>query len=83
MKKLSIIIIILSLFTIPILNAQVNTQDSLALVSIYKANSPYGWGSPTNWLTKSPVSSWSGVGLDVNNHVDSLNITGGGGGQCH
>ena len=77
MKKLSIIIIFLSLFTIPILNAQVNLQDSLALVSLCKT----AYVGNINWLTKSAVSSWEGVIVDSNNRVVSLNLAGTGGGE--
>ena len=41
--------------------AQVNTQDSLALVDLYNSTGGINWSNNTNWLTIAPVSSWYGV----------------------
>jgi Leucine rich repeat/Secretion system C-terminal sorting domain len=41
--------------------AQVNKQDSLALVALYKSTKGPGWKDHTNWLTKASVSTWHGV----------------------
>jgi len=74
MKKLSIIIIFLSLFTIPILNAQVNLQDSLALVSLFDSCGGKHWFKHDNWLTKAPVRTWFGIGVNTSNRIDSITL---------
>jgi len=40
--------------------AQVNVQDSLALVDLYNSTNGPNWSNHTNWLTKAPVSTWYG-----------------------
>src|SRR6266542_1366156 len=42
-------------------HAQVNVQDSLALVDLYNSTNGPNWNNHTNWLTKNPVSTWYGV----------------------
>ena len=43
-------------------NAQVNTNDSLALVDLYnRTGGSITWADRTNWLTSAPVSSWYGI----------------------
>jgi len=42
-------------------NAQVNVQDSLALVDFYNSTNGPGWFDHTNWLTTKPVSTWSNI----------------------
>src|SRR5690349_3164023 len=52
----------------------VNKQDSLALVDLYNSTNGANWFDNTNWLTKSPVSTWAGItvtgtriaGIDLN-----------------
>ena len=64
MKKLCIICF---LFTILISNknyAQVNEQDSLALVDLYKATAGANWYNKTNWLTIAPVATWYGINVN-------------------
>src|SRR6266536_886830 len=39
-------------------NAEVNQQDSLALVDLYNSTNGPNWNNHTNWLTKNPVSTW-------------------------
>src|SRR6476660_8549772 len=39
----------------------VNKQDSLALVDLYNSTDGPNWYDNTNWLTKSPVSTWYGI----------------------
>lgn len=62
MKKILLFSLLLSLATKQI-NAQVNVQDSLALVDLYNSTNGPGW-SPyySSWLN-GPVSSWEGVFL--------------------
>src|SRR4051812_2556412 len=60
-------------------NAQVNTNDSLALVDLYNTTNGNQWSNKSGWL-QGPVSSWVGVQLqdkrvikiDLNNN----NLTG-------
>lgn len=65
---------------LPLLKAQVNTQDSLALVAIYNSTSGSGWTNNSGWLQVSPsrvpVSEWEGVLLS-GDRVNSLNLSGG------
>src|SRR6266487_1294766 len=42
-------------------NAQVNVQDSLALVDLYNSTNGVNWTDHTNWLTEHPISTWRGV----------------------
>src|SRR3954453_2654070 len=42
-------------------NAQVNVQDSLVLVDLYKSTNGPSWVEQTNWLTINPVSTWFGI----------------------
>ena len=41
--------------------AQVNVQDSLALVALYNSTDGPRWKNHTNWLTAQPVKNWSGI----------------------
>ncbi len=45
--------------------AQVDTQDSLALVDLYRSTNGQAWVFNNNWLTTSPVSTWTGITLDA------------------
>ncbi len=74
MKKISTLLIAVCLFAATNLKAQVNIQDSLALVNLYDSTDGANWYSKTNWLTKAPVSTWYGIGLDANNRVDSIKL---------
>ncbi len=56
--------------------AQINTQDSLALVDLFNSTNGVNWTTKTNWLSSSPVSSWFGVTIDsASNRVTELNLT--------
>jgi Leucine-rich repeat (LRR) protein len=46
--------------------AQVDIQDSLALVALYNSTDGPNWLRHDNWLTSAPVSSWDGVYLTGN-----------------
>src|SRR6266536_2508277 len=54
-------------------HAQVNVQDSLALVDLYNSTNGPNWNNHTNWLTKSPVSTWYGIGV-VNTRVTMIRL---------
>jgi hypothetical protein len=41
--------------------AQINKQDSLALVDLYKSTNGPNWFDHPNWLTKKPVRTWYGI----------------------
>ena len=51
--------------------AQVNTQDSLALVDFYNSTNGPGWTEHKNWLTDKPVKSWEGITV-INKRVTEL-----------
>ena len=77
MKKLvslSIAIFFLLTAITPILKAQVNTQDSLILVTLYDSTDGVNWANNANWLTKNPVNTWAGIGVNASNRVDSINL---------
>ena len=77
-SKILLVFILLSFFVKPIKSlAQVNVQDSLALVDFY--DSTYGvspWQFGQSWDLQNPVSTWTGIGS--NNRVVSIRIWGGG-----
>ncbi len=54
--------------------AQVNIQDSLALVDLYNSTNGPGWRNHTNWLTIQPINSWYGVVLVQNGRVVWLEL---------
>ncbi len=71
---------ILCCLSIQKVKAQVNTQDSLALVDLYDSTGGANWTNHTNWLTGAPVNTWYGVnvisgGVNVV-HLPSNNLTG-------
>jgi len=53
--------------------ALVNVQDSLALVDLYNSTDGPNWNNHTNWLTSSPVSTWSGIEV-TNNRVIRISL---------
>jgi len=55
--------------------AQVNVQDSLALVDLYNSTNEPNWNNHTNWLTSSPVSTWYGITV-TNNRVTEIYLFG-------
>ncbi len=75
MKQLvALLISLLFLLVNIVAKAQVNTQDSLALVDLYNSTNGANWKLSTNWLTKEPVSSWYGVTVN-DNKVVSLSFS--------
>jgi hypothetical protein len=77
MKQLSTLFITVFLVTTLTqrLKAQINNQDSLALVDLYKTTGGANWTNHTNWLTTAPVSSWYGITLDGSNRVYKIIIS--------
>ncbi len=68
MKTKFLPIILLQLILIcktNIVQAQVNLQDSLALVDLYNRTNGPNWKHHIHWLTKKPVSTWHGVTVSL------------------
>ena len=61
LKYSLIALTIYSFLTIQKVKAQVNIQDSLALVDLYSSTGGTNWTNHTNWLTAAPISSWYGI----------------------
>jgi Leucine-rich repeat (LRR) protein len=55
--------------------AQVNVNDSLALVDLYNSTNGPQWFDNTNWLTTTPVEFWNGVTVQFN-RVTGLSLVG-------
>ncbi len=68
MKKITFFILFFSFFTA---KAQVNTQDSLALLALYNSTDGANW--TTTWNLNNPVGSWHGV-TTTNGRVVELNL---------
>jgi len=50
--------------------AQVNVNDSLALVDLYNSTDGPNWKSHDNWLTQNPVNTWFGISLQNNRVIE-------------
>ena len=73
MKKLSFCLT--AFFLCTVIKAQVNQQDSLALVDFYKSTNGANWTNNTNWLTTSPIGTWHGITVDSNtNRVTEIRL---------
>jgi len=55
-------------------NAQVNQQDSLALVDLYNSTDGPNWKRHDNWLTSSPLSKWWGITV-TNARVTQIDLS--------
>ena len=55
--------------------AQINKQDSLALVDLYNSTNGSQWSENAYWLTAAPVSIWEGVTV-VNSRVTKIILSG-------
>jgi Leucine-rich repeat (LRR) protein len=65
----------LSLFVSDAADAQVNVQDSLALVDLYNSTGGPNWNSNNNWLTAAPVKTWSGIySVNSDNRVTYIDL---------
>lgn len=53
----------------------INTQDSLALLSLYDSTNGNSWTNHTNWKTMAPVSTWFGIGV-TGSRVVSITMMG-------
>ena len=54
--------------------AQVDVNDSLALVALYNSTDGPNWSNHDNWLTAAPVSSW--YGISASSRVNQIDLTG-------
>ncbi len=73
---MKLVFVILIYFIASILNqiyAQVNIQDSLALVNFYNSAKGANWTKHYNWLTTKPVSKWYGITV-TNNRVSKISL---------
>ena len=77
MKKRHSIVIVILITILSLakgqLFAQVNTQDSLALVNFYDSTNGPAWVNATNWL-HGPVITWHGITLDTVSHTRVFKI---------
>ncbi len=71
MRKIILLIIIAST-SFGKIEAQVNMQDSLALVDLYNSTNGVNWVN--TWNLANPVSTWNGVTV-TNNNVTSLSLS--------
>ena len=73
-----VLFILISLFLLPSIHqesiAQVNQQDSLALVAIYNATEGEQWKRKAKWLSSNPVSDWFGITV-TGNRVSGLSLS--------
>ncbi|MEO6549155.1 MAG: hypothetical protein ABIN94_14215 [Ferruginibacter sp.] len=70
------ILFLLYTATAPVkLLAQININDSLALVDLYDSTNGTNWSSGNNWKTLAPVRTWSGVTV-TNNRVTAMQMYG-------
>ena len=53
--------------------AQVNVQDSLALVDLYNSTDGRHWISSYQWLSLNPVSTWEGIAVK-DSRVSSIGL---------
>jgi Leucine-rich repeat (LRR) protein len=77
MKKIFTLFLFITSFLLLQANhayAQINTQDSLALVDLYNSTGGPNWIDHTNWLTTAPVSSWYGITLN-GSRISSLSLS--------
>ncbi len=77
MRKNFILFVLLALTAIAktnIATAQLNVQDSLALVDLFDSTDGPHWINHTNWLTTKPVRTWYGLTLtnDLDTRVEQL-----------
>jgi len=75
MKTFTLLLALLLLTGISVI-AQVNRQDSLALVDLYDSTGGANWNDNNGWLTKAPVSTWDNINLDsASVRVNSINLS--------
>src|SRR4051794_39036605 len=78
MKPYALLFCLLFAFTANLFTtakAQVDVNDSLALVDLYNSTNGPGWYVHTNWLTEKPVNTWYGVEV-TGTRVTIINLAG-------
>ena len=55
-------------------SAQVDVQDSLALVALYNSTDGANWKNHDNWLTSNPVGTWYGIKVSGNG-ISGINLS--------
>ena len=74
MKTKILFFAVVLLFCLPkTTNAQVNVQDSLALIALYNSTDGPNWTIP--WPITFPIEYWSGISV-INNRVVGLSVYG-------
>ncbi len=53
---------------------QLSNNDRETLVAFYNATDGPNWRFQANWLSSRPINEWSGVGVDGEGRVNSLNL---------
>src|SRR5436189_3685438 len=66
---LILLVLTLSLCVQSTADAQVNVQDSLALVDFYNSTDGLNWKNNSNWLNAEPLANWHGVLIKDNRIV--------------
>ena len=76
MQKNYIVILLIAALAIKAntLKAQIDTNDSLALVDLYNSTDGPHWIDNTGWLTNAPVSQWYGINL-IGNRVSEIALS--------
>src|SRR5689334_18077145 len=67
------LIIVLNICKPSVINAQVDVNDSLALVDLYNSTNGRHWKDGFHWLLSNPVKSWYGVTVE-NNRVTAVTL---------
>ncbi len=53
---------------------ELSSNDRETLVAFYNATDGPNWRFQSNWLSSRPINEWSGVGVDGEGRVNSLNL---------
>src|SRR3954454_14841655 len=77
---LSCLLFALAVNSFDIAKAQVDVNDSLALVDLYNSTNGPEWFESSNWLTTNPVSTWYGITVSdsrvITINLDANNLSG-------
>lgn len=69
------VLLAVTIFSSVALKAQVNTNDSLALIDLYNNTDGPNWKKNDNWLTAARVAAWYGITVS-NNRVTEIKLNG-------
>ena len=64
--SLVLLVLVLNICKPNFSTAQVDIQDSLALVALYNSTDGPHWTNHDNWLTSAPLEIWQGVAISGN-----------------